>query len=97
VSNELYRITIPVLTNESIKSEITEIKTQISGVSSTVDAVKKSITDKVWQSDITNQIDNFNNTTVKEIRDQVAEQKTEIGKISTEVSDVKTTVETKAD
>ena len=97
VSNELDRITIPVLTNESIKSEITEIKTQISGVSSTVDAVKKSITDKVWQSDITNQIDNFNNTTVKEIRDQVAEQKTEIGKISTEVSDVKTTVETKAD
>lgn len=97
VSNELDRITIPVLTDESIKSEITEIKTQISGVSSTVDAVKKSITDKVWQSDITNQIDNFNNTTVKEIRDQVAEQKTEIGKISTEVSDVKTTVETKAD
>lgn len=97
VSNELDRITIPVLTNESIKSEITEIKTQISGVSSTVDAVKKSITDKVWQSDITNQIDNFNNTTVKKIRDQVAEQKTEIGKISTEVSDVKTTVETKAD
>lgn len=97
VSNELDKLTIPVLSNESIKSEITEIKTQISGVSSTVDAVKKSITDKVWQSDITNQIDNFNNTTVKEIRDQVAEQKTEIGKISTEVSDVKTTVETKAD
>lgn len=97
VSNELDIITIPVLTNDNLKDQITEIKNTTTEISSKVDKVDNSITNKVWQKDITNQIDNFNNTTVKEIREQVAEQKTEIGNISTKVSDVKTTVETKAD
>ena len=97
ISNELDRITIPVLTNESIKSEITEIKTQISGVSSKVDSVEKSITDKVWQSDITTQINNYDNTTIKSVKDQIAENKTEIGKISNTVSDVQSTLINKAD
>lgn len=97
LSNELDIVTIPVLSNEGLKQEITNIKSQISGVSTKVDAVEKSITDKVWQSDITTEINNYDNTSVKTIRDQVSEQKTEIGKISSAVSDVQSTLTTKAD
>ena len=97
VSNELDIVTIPVLSNDSLKQEITNIKSQMSGVSTKVDAVEKSIENKVWQSDITTEINNYDNTTVKTVRDQVAEQKTELGKISNTVSNIETRVETKAD
>lgn len=97
VSNELDIVTIPVLSDDVVKQEITKIQTQMSGVSSKVDAVEKSITNKVWQTDITNQIDNFNNTTVKEIKEQVAEQKTELGKMTSTVKDVESKLTTKAD
>lgn len=97
VSNELDIVTIPVLSDDGVKQEITKIQTQMSGVSSKVDAVEKSITNKVWQSDITTEINNYDNTSVKTIRDQVSEQKTEIGKISNTVSDVQSTLTTKAD
>lgn len=80
----------------SILSDISQetienINKQISSVSSKIDAVEKSITNKVWQSDITTQINNYDGTTVKTLRDQVAEQKIELGKISTKVSDVEST------
>lgn len=70
---------------------IENINKQISSVSSKIDAVEKSITNKVWQSDITTQINNYDGTTVKTLRDQLAEQKIELGKISTKVSDVEST------
>lgn len=82
---------------EDIEDAFTEIKTEISGVSSKVDAVEKSITNKVWQSDIIEKINNYDKTTIKEIRDQQTEQKIEIGKISSFVSDVESKLETKAD
>ena len=66
-------------------------------MSTKVDQVEKSITNKVWKNDITTQINNYDTTTVKQIRDQVAENKTELGKITNTVSDVQTTLSTKAD
>ena len=90
--------TVPVLTDvDNMRPIIDEITTSISGVESKVDSVEKSITDKVWQSDITTQINNYDNTTVKIIRDQVAETQTSLGEIRSTVSDVQTTLTTKAD
>lgn len=98
VTNILDQQTVTVLTvADDIKPIITEITTTMSGVSQKVDAVEKSITDKVWQSDITTQINNYDNTTVKIIRDQITEQEQTITGIQTTVSDVESTLTTKAD
>lgn len=98
ITSTLDIYTVPVLTDvDNMRPIIDEITTSISGVESKVDSVEKSITDKVWQSDITTQINNYNNTTVKTIRDQVAETKTSLGEIQSTVSDVQTTLTTKAD
>ena len=98
ITQELDMITVPILSSvDSLRPVIEEMQTSISGVESEVDAVNKKITDKVWQSDVTSAINNYDNTTVKTIRDQVAEHTTEIGQISSTVSDVESTLETKAD
>lgn len=98
ITSALDIYTVPVLTDvDNMRPIIDEITTSISGVESKVDAVEQSITDKVWQSDITTQINNYDNTTVKIIRDQVAEAQTSLGKIQSTVSDVQTTLTTKAD
>lgn len=98
ITSALDIYTVPVLTDvDNMRPIIDEITTSISGVESKVDSVEKSIANKVWQSDITTQINNYDNTTVKTIRDQVAETKTSLGEIQSTVSDVQTTLTTKAD
>ena len=98
ITSALDIYTVPVLTDvDNMRPIIDEITTSISGVETKVDSVEKSITDKVWQSDITTQINNYDNTTVKIIRDQVAETQTSLGEIRSTVSDVQTTLTTKAD
>lgn len=98
ITSALDIYTVPVLTDvDNMRPIIDEITTSISGVESKVDSVEKSITDKVWQSDVTTQINNYDNTTVKIIRDQVAETQTSLGEIRSTVSDVQTTLTNKAD
>ena len=98
VTNILDQQSVTVLTYiDDIKPIITEITTTMSGVSQKIDAVEKSITNKVWQSDITDAINNYDGTTIKTIRDQVAQIDISIHGITSEVSDVKSTLTTKAD
>lgn len=98
ITSQLDVVTIPILSDiDNIKPVIEEIQTSISGVESEVDAVNKKITDKVWQSDVTTAINNYDNTTVKTIRDNVASHTTQLGNITSEVSDIQTTLTTKAD
>lgn len=98
VTNILDQQSVTVLTYiDDIKPIITEITTTMSGVLQKVDAVEKSITDKVWQKDITDAINNYDGTTVKTIRDQVSQINISIDGITSEVSDVKSTLATKAD
>lgn len=98
ITSALDIYTVPVLTDvDNMRPIIDEITTSISGLESKVDSVEKTITDKVWQSDITTQINNYDNTTVKIIRDQVAETQTSLSEIRSTVSDVQTTLTTKAD
>ena len=85
------------LAQEDLESQIETHSTQIKQVSLRVDANEKSITEKVWQSDITNEINNYDNTSVKIIRDQMTEVKKDITGITSTVSDVQTKVEQKAD
>lgn len=80
-----------------IESKITEVKNTIAGVESKVDANTKSITDKVWQSDINSSINNYDNTTVKTIRDRVTQTEADISGLTTTVSDVQSTLTKKAD
>ena len=98
ITSALDIYTVPVLTDvDNMRPIIDEIITSISGVESKVDSVEKSITDKVWQSDITDAINNYDGTTVKTIRDQFSQINISIDGITSEVSDVKSTLTTKAD
>ena len=72
-------------------------KSSISGVSSRVDQNTKSITDKVWQTDINNSINNYDNTTAEAIRERVTKTETDISGIKSSVSDIQSEVEKKAD
>lgn len=82
---------------EDADKTFTEIRTTLSGVSSKVNAVENKITNKVWQSDITDKINNYNNTTIKTLTDRVTKTETDITGIRSTVSEVQTTVSKKAD
>lgn len=82
---------------ESINNELGTVKETISGVSSKVEANTKSITDKVWQDDITNSINNYDNTTTESIRSRVSQVEQDVNGIKSTVSDVQTTLTEKAD
>lgn len=80
-----------------IDAEIKQVKETISGVESKADKANKSITDKVWQSDVTTTVNNYDNTTGKEVRDRVSKVETNLEGITSTVQDMQTTVTDKAD
>jgi len=82
---------------EDIQFQITTVTDTISGVSSKVNANEKSITDKVWQSDITTTIDNYDGTIGKNIRDRVTSVEQDIGGITTVITDIGTTIGSASD
>lgn len=82
---------------EDLESQIEEVKSTVSGVSSKVDAVEKSITNKVWQDDITDAINTYDGSTTQILRDRVTEVEQDIDGLTTKVSDVESTVSKKAD
>lgn len=89
ITSSLDIYTVPVLTDvDNIRPVIEEISTTLNGVETKVDAVEKSITDKVWQTDITTQINNYDNTTTKIIRDRVTQVEQDIDGITSSVSDI---------
>lgn len=82
---------------EDIQNQIIEVTDSVAGVKSIVDQDHKSITDKVWQSDITNKINTYDNTTSKELRDRVTQSEKDITGIRNTVSSVQTNLNKKAD
>ena len=89
ITSALDIYTVPILTDvDNIRPVIEEISTTLNGVETKVDAVEKSITDKVWQTDITTQINNYDNTTTKIIRDRVTQVEQDIDGITSSVSDI---------
>lgn len=82
---------------ESVATELSSINSNLSGVSSTVSKIDKSITDKIWESDITTKINDYDQTTVKDIRDRTTSVEKNITGINSTVKDMQTTLESKAD
>ena len=82
---------------ESVATELSSINSNLSGVSSTVNKIDKSITDKIWESDITTKINDYDQTTVKDIRDRTTSVEKNITGINSTVKDMQTTLESKAD
>lgn len=82
---------------EDIESKFETMTTTISGVSTKVDAVEKSITDKVWQRDIDTVVDNYDKTVTETLRDRVTEVETDVTGVTTRVEDVETYVGTDED
>lgn len=97
-TNALDSQTVHILTDaDGVNEELLSVKSTISGVSSKVDNVEKSITNKVWETDIETQINNYDSSTVEVIRNKNSEMSQTIDNLSSTVSNVETTVTTKAD
>lgn len=73
---------------ESVATELSSINSNLSGVSSTVSKIDKSITDKIWESDITTKINDYDQTTVKDIRDRTTSVEKNITGINSTVKDI---------
>lgn len=90
--------TVPILTDaESIIDEVEKIQTTVSEVKVNVDQLNKDITLKASKSDITEEINKYDKSSVQGIRDQVAEVKIDSESIKNTVKDVETKLEKKAD
>ena len=60
----------------------------ISGVISRVDQTEQKITNKVWESDITTKINQYDGSTVANIRNRVSQTEQDISGVTTRVADV---------
>lgn len=69
----------------------------MSGVVLDVSQNKKAIAQKVWQSDISTSINQYDNSTGQSIRDRVTATETDLSGIHTTISDIQSEVNTKAD
>lgn len=98
ITEQLDSQTVPVIQDaEGYDSVIQTFTDTFASVELKVDNNAKAITLKAEQKDITNAINNYDNTTVKDIRNRQAEQKVNIDGISTKVSDIETTINGSAD
>lgn len=98
ITEQLDSQTVPVIQDaEGYDSVIQTFTDTFASVELKVDNNEKAITLKAEQKDITNAINNYDNTTVKDIRDRQTEQKVNIDGISTKVSDIETTINGSAD
>ena len=82
---------------EDMDSQIQSLVKTTTETSSVVNKLNQSITNKVWQSDITNSVNNYDNSTGKTIRDRLTKTETSLSGITSTVSDMKTTLDKKAD
>lgn len=98
ITEQLDSQTVPVIQDaEGYDSVIQTFTDAFASVELKVDNNAKAITLKAEQKDITNAINNYDNTTVKDIRNRQTEQKVNIDGISTKVSDIETTINGSAD
>lgn len=82
---------------EDIQEQFTSVISSVSGVKSIVDKINGQITNKIWVTDINNTVNEYDNTKIKTIRDQVALQEQTLSGFNQTVKDMQTTIATKAD
>lgn len=73
---------------ESIKNDIGEVTNTIDGVKSIVDENKQSITNKVWQTDITTKLNEYDEEIAKETRLKVSQVEQNLDSITSTISDI---------
>lgn len=81
---------------EDLENHITNITSTMTQIEFDVDANAQLIREKISQTEMTEAISNYDDTTVKTIRDTVAEHTTQIGSINTTVSKIETHIGTDA-
>lgn len=74
------------LSDGTIKYSDAVCQRTISGVISRVNTVEQNITNKIWQSDITTSINDYDSTTTQSIRDDVSEMTQDLSGFKTTVS-----------
>jgi len=65
----------------------------INGIESRVSQTEQNIVNKIWESDIETKIDEYDGSTVSQVRDRVSKTEQDISGISSTVSDLSTTVD----
>lgn len=93
ITKQLDSQTVTILRDaETYNSIIKSFQTRFSKIELQIDNAEKSISQKASQQDIINSINNYDGTTIKEIRDKQAESKVEVDKITNTVSDMQGTI-----
>ena len=67
-------------------------ETVMGGITFLVNELDRSITSKIWETDITNTLNEYDNTIAQSIRDRVNETVTDVNGIHTTISDIQSSV-----
>lgn len=82
---------------EDFDAVVGEVHTSMKGLETRVDNTEKSITDKIWQTDVNKYINSYDSSTVEEIRNRVNTTEKSINGFNETFSDIRTQITTKAD
>lgn len=85
------------MAEEDMKSQIDSAISTVSGVTSKVDQVTQSITNRVWLTDINEYINNYDQSTVQVISEKQNQYQQTLDSLSLNISDIQTSLTTKAD
>ena len=85
------------MADEDMESMIESAVSTISGVTSKVDQVTQSITNRVWVTDINEYINNYDQSTVQVISQKQNQYQQTIDALNINISDIQTSLTTKAD
>lgn len=85
------------MADEDMESMIESAISTISGVTSKVDQVTQSITNRVWVTDINEYINNYDQSTVQVISQKQNQYQQTIDALNINISDIQTSLTTKAD
>ena len=85
------------MADDDLVSQIESAVSTVSGITSKVDQVAQSITNRVWVTDINEYINNYDQSTVQVISQKQNQYQQTIDSLNLNISDIQTTLSTKAD
>lgn len=85
------------MADEDMQSKIDSAISTVSGVTSKVDQITQSITNRVWLTDINEYINNYDQSTVQVISEKQNRYQQTLDSLSLNISDIQTSLTTKAD
>lgn len=85
------------MADDDLVSQIESAVSTVSGITSKVDQVTQSITNRVWVTDINEYINNYDQSTVQVISQKQNQYQQTIDSLNLNISDIQTTLSTKAD